>query len=229
MTDWGIPNWLDQHAYGDTKRWSEYRWRWEFIRRREDCRQDFLTHKDGTVRFYEELYAKMQHPGFPGRILRPDEPGFVARVPGCYERYGLANLPNPAIGDQPFYIIMFRKRGPSLLMHTEEGINECFKTTEAVVIFDLTAPIGDQVEGAREMLKCQQQLKLGYIVHPGKKHPTKWLTYLRTLDARENRASLTQIATGVLGWTKEHTRTDPAQWARDTVKQAEALCFNWPD
>jgi hypothetical protein len=33
----------------------------------------------------------------------------------------------------------------------------------------------------------------------------------------------------VLGWTKEHTRTDPAQWARDTVKQAEALCFKWPD
>jgi hypothetical protein len=85
------------------------------------------------------------------------------------------------------------------------------------------------VEGAREMLKSQQQLKLGHIVHRGKKHPTKWLTYLRTLDAKENRVSLTKIATGVLGWTKEHTRTDPAQWARDTVKQAEALCFNWPD
>src|SRR6185312_12200398 len=83
MTDWGIPNWLDQRAYGDTKRWSENRWRWEFIRRREDCRQDFLAHKDGTVRFYE-------HPGFVGRILRPDEPGFVAKVPGCDERYGLA-------------------------------------------------------------------------------------------------------------------------------------------
>jgi hypothetical protein len=141
----------------------------------------------------------------------------------------LADLPNPAIGDQPFYIILFRKRSPKLLAHTEEGINECFKPTEAVVIFDLTAPIGDQVEGVREMLKCQQQLKLGYIVHPAKKHRTKWLTYLRTLDAKENRASLTQIATGVLGWTKEHSRTDPAQWARDTVKQAEALCFNWPD
>jgi hypothetical protein len=227
MTDWGIPNWLDQRAYGDTKRWSENRWRWEFIRRREDCRQDFLAYKDGSVRFYEEVYAKMQH--YPGRILRPDEPGFVARVPGCYERYGLADLPNPAIGHQPFYIIMFRKRGPSLLMHPEDGINSRFKTTEAVVIFDLTAPVGDQVEGAREMLKCQQELKFGHIVHPGKKHPTKWLTYLRTLDAKENRASLTQIATGVLGWTKEHTRRDPAQWARDTVKQAEALCFNWPD
>jgi hypothetical protein len=227
MTDWGVPNWLDQHAYGDTKRWSENRWRWEFIRRRQDSRQDFLAHKDGTVRFYKEVYAKID--GYSGRILRPDEPGFVARVPGCYERYGLAYLPNPAIGDQPFQTIMFRKRGPPFLMDAEEEINSRFKTTEAVVIFDLTAPIGDQVEGAREMLKSQQQLKLGHIVHRGKKHPTKWLTYLRTLDAKENRASLTKIATGVLGWTKEHTRTDPAQWARDTVKQAEALCFNWPD
>ena len=224
MTDWGIPNWLDQHAYGDTKRWSEYRWRWEFIRRRQDCREDFLAHKDGTVRFYEEVYANRK-----GRILRPDEPGFVAKVPGCYERYGLANLPNPAISDQPFYIIMFRKRGPSLLMGPEDGTNSRFKTTEAVVIFDLTAPIGDQVKGARELLKLQQEDKLGHIVHPGKKHPTKWLTYLRTLDAKESGASLTQIATDVLSWTKGHARTDPAQWARDTVNQAEALCFKWPD
>jgi hypothetical protein len=75
MADWGIPSWLDQRAYGDTKRWSEYRWRWEFIRRRQDCREDFLAHKDGTVRFYEKIYAnrKVQ---YPGRILRPDEPRF---------------------------------------------------------------------------------------------------------------------------------------------------------
>jgi hypothetical protein len=151
MIDWGIPNWLDQCAYGNTKRWSENRWRWEFIRRREDCREDFLAHKDGTVRFYEEVYAKMQ---YPGRILRPNEPGFVARVPGCYERYRLANLPNPAIGDQPSYIIIFRKRGP-LLMDPEDGINGRFKTTEAVVVFDLTAPIGDQVAaGAQAWPYC---------------------------------------------------------------------------
>src|SRR5947199_8864013 len=112
MIDWGSPNRLHQCAYGNTKRWSEDRWRWKFIRRREDCREDFLAHKDGTVRFYEEVYAKMQ---YPGRILRPNEPGFVARVPGCYERYRLANLPNPAIGDQPSYIIIFRKRGPLLM------------------------------------------------------------------------------------------------------------------
>jgi hypothetical protein len=148
MTDWGVPNWLDQHAYGNTKRWSETRWRWEFIRRRQDSRQDFLAHKDGTVRFYKEVYAKID--GYSGRILRPDEPGFVARVPGCYERYGLAYLPNPAIGDQPFQTIMFRKRGPPFLMDAEEEINSRFKTTEAIVIFDLTAPIGDQVEGARK-------------------------------------------------------------------------------
>lgn len=184
-------SWLDQYAYGDTKRWSEYRWHWEFIRRRQDCREDFLAHKEGTVRFYEKVYANMQ---YPSRILRPDEPGFVAKVPGCYERYGLANLPNPAIGNQPSYIMMFRRRGP-LLMDPEDGINSRFKTTEAVVIFDLTAPIGDQVKGARELLELQQRDKLGHIVHPGKKHRTKWLTYLRTLDAKESGASLTQIAT----------------------------------
>ena len=49
MADWGIPNWLDAGSYGNTTQWSENRWRWEFTRRREDCRKDFLTYKDQTL------------------------------------------------------------------------------------------------------------------------------------------------------------------------------------
>ena len=49
-TNWGIPNWRDPSSYGDTKRWSEARWHWEFMRRREDCRADFLAYKDEEER-----------------------------------------------------------------------------------------------------------------------------------------------------------------------------------
>jgi hypothetical protein len=228
MTNWGIPNWRDPNAYGDTKRWSECRWRWEFIRRRDDCRKDFSTHKDETVRFFEDASAReiARSPDAKrGRLLRPDERGFVAQVPDCYKKYGLNNLPNPAVGDQPFYVIMFRKRGPKMVMFPEDSIRSHFETTDSVVIFDLTAPIGDQLEGARQLLEWQQQDKLGHAVRPGKKHPAKWLSYLRALDAKESGASLSQIAkSGLLIGRRE----DP-QSARDVLKQATALCFKWPD
>jgi hypothetical protein len=224
VSNWGIPDWRDPSAYGDTGRWSEFRWRWEFIRRRDDCRKDFLAHKDETVRFFEEVHAHRRTPDGK-RLLRPDEPGFVAQVPGCYEKYGLINLPNPAIGDQPFYIIMFRTRGPRLLMWTEDGIKTRFsETTDAVMVFDLTAPIGAQVKGARELLEWRQKDKLGHVVEPGKKHSTKWFSYLRVLDAKESGASLSQIAkSGVLVGRRE----DP-QSARDVWNAANALRFKWP-
>jgi hypothetical protein len=269
MTDWGIPDWHDPRAYGDTKRWSEHRWRWEFTRRREDCRADFLAHKDETVRFHEAVRARESArapvgdeagamaaikghltdnwpgnvPRMPilfqnekrGRLLRPDEPGFVARCPGCHEKYGLAVLPNPAIGDQPFYVIMFYHGGLRLMcpenireMYQENAPSEPFKPTDAIVIFDLKAPLGNQLKRAKPSLEFQQKKKVGHVVTRGKRHPAKWLTYLRVLDARERNASYVEIAKGVLGWTKQHPRTDPQQMARDVVEQAEALRDKWP-
>ena len=55
MTDWGIPDWRDRSAYGDTRAWSESRWHWEFIRRREDCREDFLAHAEKSHQLDREL------------------------------------------------------------------------------------------------------------------------------------------------------------------------------
>jgi hypothetical protein len=222
MTNWGIPaDWLDPHAYGDTKRWSLSRWRWEFTRRRDDCRADFLAHKDETVRFCEEALPADEK---RGRLRRPDEPGFTARVSDCYKKYGLSALPNPAIGDQPFYVIIFEKSGPRLVLWTT-GVNNHFQGTEAVILFDLTAPIDVQLKGAKQLLESKQKKQIGHLVQPSRRHPTKWLTYLRILDAKESGASLSQIAkSGVLGPAR---RADP-QSARDVLKQAKALCFKWP-
>jgi hypothetical protein len=219
MTDWGIPNWLDKSAYGNAKR-SENRWRWEFTRRREDCRKDFEAHKDETVRFIGRLPDAKS-----GRLLRPDEAGFVVQFPGCYDKYGLHALPNPAIGDQPFHVIMFPKRGPSLLLWPEDGIKEGFlETTQAVITIDLTAPLGDQLKAARRLLEGQQKATIGRLVRPGRKHQTKWLRYLRVLDARESGATYSEIArSGVLNGLGEDQ-----QCARDVLQAAEALCFKWP-
>jgi hypothetical protein len=188
-----------------------------------------LAHKDETVRFCEEVRAlEIARPPEEecSRWLRPDEPGFVVDVPDCFEKYGLHALPNPAIGGQPFWVIIFPKHSPCLLMYPENGVKEGrFRRTEAVVVFDLTAPIGAQVKAAQQLLERQQEKKIGHLVQPGKRHPAKWLSYLRVLDAKESGASLSQIAkSGVLGPAR---RTSP-QSARDALKQAKALCFKWP-
>jgi hypothetical protein len=118
---WSIPNWCEPDSYGDTRRWGENRWRWEFTRRREDCRADFLAHKDDEMALDAKVLQRLGVK--PGRRLQPHEPGFIASVPGCYEKYGISKLPNPAIGDQPFYILMFALRRPAMVMYPEDGIN----------------------------------------------------------------------------------------------------------
>ena len=52
MNEWGIPDWRDPNAYGDTTQWNKLNWRWEFIRRRDDYREDFLK---SCRRFNEEM------------------------------------------------------------------------------------------------------------------------------------------------------------------------------
>jgi hypothetical protein len=229
MNVWGIPDWTNERAYGATKCWSESRWRWEFTRRRQDCRKDFLGHKDETYRLWEGFYARSPK-AKQRRMLRPDEPGFTADVFDCCKKYGLLGLPNPAIGDQPSSVLRFLKAGRSLIIGRGNARSHdmtmirLYERNVAVVI-DLTAPIGKQLAGIRQLLEWQQRKKIGHLVRSGKKHAAKWLTYLRVLDARESGASLSQIAKTVL---KPEARADHAQLARDVLKQAEALCFKWP-
>jgi len=233
MTNWGIPNWLDLDSYGDTSPWSWNRWRWEFTRRREDARADFLAHKDETVRIHQEVMRLMEGRGG----LRPDQPGFAASVPDCHKKYGISQLPNPAIGDQPFYVIVFHKRRPAKVTlpkpaevtypegpATEDEIDRRgLEETDVVIKFDVTAPLNDQWKRVRPLLVAEQERRVGHIVSRGKKHPTKWLTYLRVLDARESGASYAEIVqSGIL-----NGRSD-AQAARDVFEQARALCFKWP-
>ena len=112
-----------------------------------------------------------------------------------------------------------------MLLFPEDGINGSFRETDAVIVFDLTAPLRDQLKGAQELLEWKQKQKMGELLGSGKKHPLKWLTYLRVLDAKESGASLAKIAKSgaLIG-----TRADPHA-ARDVLEQAKALCFKWPD
>ena len=225
--EWGLPDWRDPAAYGDVKRWEFMRWRWEFYRRRDDLRAAFDANAEQTYHFY--LEANLLGGG-KGQILKPDEPGFCARLPtDAAMGFGYAGLPNPRVSEQPAHILfsvleypgnisMIIGKGPRFPDSPEGycGIGD----GELAAIFDLDKPIGPQVEGLKESLKAWQVIRHVAALQK-RRHPAKWLGYLRTLDAREDGASWAKIAA-------LHPNTaQTEQTARDIWDAANALRFNF--
>lgn len=95
--EWGIPDWRDLHAYNETD-WSDYRWRWEFYRRRSDLREYFDQNAELT---YERDLELIRQGAVIGPLRRPYEPGFCATGSEYATlRFGYIGVPNPRIGAQ---------------------------------------------------------------------------------------------------------------------------------
>lgn len=96
--DWGIPDWCDLNAYNETD-WSDYRWRWEFYRRRSDIREYFDQNAELT---YERDLELISQGAVIGPLRRPSEPGFCATgSEDATLRFGYVGIPNPRISAQP--------------------------------------------------------------------------------------------------------------------------------
>jgi hypothetical protein len=102
LNNWGLPDWRDESAYGDTSKWTLDRWRWEFLRRRNDLREFFDKWAHHTFKFRDI-------PANEG--LNPEMPGFSAYAdkgvrPNGMELFGLIGIPNPRISEQPRWAII---------------------------------------------------------------------------------------------------------------------------
>lgn len=219
MTDWGIPDWRDAAAYADTSAWSHERWRWEFLRRREDLRRDYL-----------ELLREKSGAKDVAELLRsPDGwPQFIATR--GLSRYGYDFLPNPRVSDHPEAILKYASTSQlSSGLHTyfdvhgvpayAEGV--FFSPEEAVWVFDLTADLDTQIEAARDALRP-------FMIRPHLKpkkernHRRNWPTYLRVLDARTDGATLFEVATIL---PKTYSSRDE-KTAHNVIDQAKKLQFS---
>jgi hypothetical protein len=244
MTDWGVPDWTDPSTYGDASQWSGSRWRWEFTRRREDYRDDFDTNAQWSLDQLSERSRSNPAKRFLGR----DDPGFVASG-SCgdarpfVEKYGLIDLPNPRISDQPFRVIRFEKRfggvmrgkGPFRWHQDQQAEEETAMMLvpkgSAAALFDLSRPVNPQLETAKELLVELQKAQEGKLLQH-RKHPKKWFTYLRVLDAKEAGATLSDIAgSGILGKLIRSNTVpeDGPQAAHQVLEAARHLMFNWPN
>jgi hypothetical protein len=74
---WGIPDWREAEAYGNTNRWSLNRWRWEFYRRREDLRDYFGANAAHQYQLKQMLFA--EHPSSV-HVAKPNDADFVVIV-----------------------------------------------------------------------------------------------------------------------------------------------------
>ncbi|SDP76595.1 hypothetical protein SAMN04488512_1395 [Sulfitobacter litoralis] len=265
LNDWGIPDWRDEETYGDVKKWTLDRWRWEFFRRREDLRKFF---DDRAKAQYRSNQAMKNAPNIASSSFEglPSEPGFGVSSPDCADLFGYISVPNPRIGNQPSGIIkplanyqsfkitdggripkdyiydegdfnkwycvpqrqdMSATRKPSITSERKTGLSAvpfryfpvALKKHELAINFDINKPIDQQVKEAREILISIQLERHGKALQV-RRHTKKWLSYLRTLDAREAGASWSEIST----LHPESQQTD--QTGRDKWNQARSLCFN---
>ena len=229
MNEWGIPDWRVATAYGDVAKWHKMRWRWEFYRRRDDLRVYFDANAEQT---YQEClkYCNSPNAAYKGRVLKPDEAGFAAQ--GYLDevlKFGYASIPNPRISEQTSDAIFPVFDWPGSIstyygLKTKDVDGNAAPITlednQFAVIFDIDKPVAPQIESAKRALELRQDMKHGQKLQR-RRHPDKWLTYLRVLDARKEGATWAEIAE-ILTQT---ARTE--QSARDTWNQANDLCFNF--
>lgn len=214
--EWGIPDWRDGSAYGDTKDWNWFRWRWEFFRRRDDLRAAF---DDRAQQSYQNSLEFLSAQGFAREdVLKPCQRGFTAQA---YETddFGYFGIPNPRISDQPSLCIGGCEPRPEQIKIFGTTA-DCEAPSEVVIGFDLERPIGPQIKSAQDALQRMQKRLFGKKIQK-RAHTGKWLTYIRVLDAREAGASWSEIST-ILEMT-----AGTEQSARDTWEAANALRFNF--
>jgi hypothetical protein len=219
---WGLPDWRDPQSYGNTKIWSDDRWRWEFTRRRQDYREDFDLGQERNVMIAEDL--RKADPDLIVGTLGPTE----AAVSGALaKKYGLVfpRLPNPRLAHHPDRAITFDDYslrtyyfGPNISDRVPVP-----KGTVAVVL-DLSKTWGksqrEKIEASFKEAQKNWIESTGLSVSATRARKETWRNYLRVLDGRECGASWNEIAR--IGLADDSSNAQKAWTA------ANRLMFNWP-
>lgn len=226
--EWGIPDWRDSSAYGDTNKPKPLeRWRWEFVRRNSEYRSEALAFF-GILEAREkaaEAFRRLKTPEAREQFLEladRQEQAYSA----FWRRWGYCGVLDPRIAKYP-------NDDLKILHHDRANIMDGSPSSEAgrssisprigqtAIVFNLDRPLQEQMKTARAALKKRQNARHDGKAIQQRRHPTKWIGYLRTLDAREAGASWAEISV-------IHPNTaQTEQTARDIWNAAHALRFNF--
>ena len=224
------PNWTDEATYPLAQKLNDTFWRWEFLRRRADYRQDWEMYYQTT---YEYDVACANDPKYPTRygkkVVSPDHPAFKARMPNSLEKYHLSGLPNPTIA-KPWmlsfdanYGRMYFGQGPDWMGGGEE-VSLCLSEWRVAAVFDLKKPLSPQLDKVKTDLLEWQEHQVGRNLER-RKSRDEWPLYLRVLDAVELGVSFQEIGRQLLD-----IQEDDVAEARITqlYKQACQISLHFP-
>lgn len=199
--EWGLPDWRDASSYrnsfGDPSEWSFARWRWEFLRRREDYREAFasLAATASERIFFQDCFTKngktMEKQMAQGKLISVvGQRGFafsVAENLGLLSKFGMFFLPNPKFSDQPEQSLLLA--APYVASKYAEDGTPLYVVTWQ---FNLMRPLAEQLEDCESQLKAIKE-RLPGAIWEEKHHVQNWHEYLQALDARENDVSYAQM------------------------------------
>lgn len=171
-TDWKVPDWRKRDAYPKEGEIGLTQWRWEFLRRREDYRKDWLEYSQKSYEKEKEEYKKNPNLEIPmytkkngqQRIIRlgkkdkplpPEHLHYTASMPNAYEKYGMVFLLDPRTPSDPpteeFWTFVkyspIERVVPKGGLFTDVfGLSMSLLETEVALRFNLSRqPIGEQM------------------------------------------------------------------------------------
>lgn len=223
----GVPDWRDENAYPGEDELTIDEWRWEFLRRRNDYREDFARPDESYIgeskgRYFERVYF-VNYPANPTRSVKamktkkPDTSvSFFNIFPPSFDITFLDTDLQSLYGD-PFTGEL--PRGKAQPYHLDLRV-------------DLRHPLPPQFRQLRPLAKDAQAGWKRSLRLPRRSkwplrrpHRDKWPLYLRVLDARDARAKLREIGEVVLGSADYDAA---AKRAAETLKAAHRLQEDFP-
>lgn len=241
QVNWNVPDYRDSSAYPKPNDLSDTYWQWEFLRRRQDYRHEWMKHYQATYDYLMDLHK--ENPPSNKAVQRPENPAFLAtldylqpailarsineaelqKTTDDFNRFPiLGGLPNPSI--QKPATLEFKTPGsaiPKVLTldgHPVLGSEKDDKD-KLRYQFDLSQPTSPQIQKAKRLLENLQQIGYGKKVGRRKRR-TPWPKYLQVLDAREAGLTFLKIGKEIL----ELTGTD--DFITSEAKKLHTIAFS---
>lgn len=219
MGEWGTPDWLNPLAYPGCDSTTLHEWWWEFTRRRPDYRSlwEGAQAAEGQAYRYApdvdafRLMFGMSVVQDPSAVMSDREVRHW-RFPTNYTKSHQQPLAEQwGSADAEKFAASVEHRGKVTDDHGHRLYN-----------FDLTQPLGPQIERAERHLKIIQEDMFGSIA-TRRPRRANWPNFLRVLDGRDSGASLAEIADAL--WPGQEKTP---QSARDALEAARELRDNFP-
>ena len=232
---WGVPDWRDASAYPQPDTTPLNRWRWEFLRRRQDYREDWLLYFDRSYRRRVAGFANTPCP----EGVRSWEERFSqsANELGLCDRYGTgAKLIDPAISYHPITLCsLFRPTNGVLGFASESRLEQMEREMITPYLFDLKKPLLEQMKAAEKYLRLLQK-EHEIVPESRRRQISKWPLYLRILDAYDAGATYRKIGDALIDADPQFDQVkfdklaalERKAWAKARYDQARGVAFNFP-